>query len=126
MSEEMNNAQAQIWSQIQLENQKINPHQTEENARRINRNLQLGNLDHRQFFHLSIKAQKALQFASSTNPIYRRYGLSVLDAIEHTNVLSGSKGGFVRQSLNTQIQKQELKEESNNGLFSGLFGKNKR
>lgn len=126
MPEEINQAQAQIWSQIQLENQKINPHQTEDNARRINRNLQLGNLDHRQFFHLSIKANKALQFANSTNPIYRKYGLSVLDSIEHTNVLSGSKGGFVRQSLNTQIQKQELKDNSKRGLFDGLFGKDKR
>jgi len=124
-----NNTQEQqqaIWSQLQLENQKINPATSEINNAYLNRNLQLGNLDRETFRQLSLKADRALLFSSSrTNPIYVHNGLRSLSKIQFVNVLSGSKNGFVRTSLNTQTQRQELKDETKKG-FAGIFSRDKR
>ena len=124
MTEQATNEQIQIWSQIQLENQKINPANQKQNELYLNRNLQLGNLDKPTFKDLQIKSDKALVFADTNNQLYKRYAQRTLNKNEYTNVLSGSKYGFVRTSLNTTIQRQELKDESPRGL-SGLFSRKK-
>ena len=124
MTEQATNEQIQIWSQIQLENQKINPANQKQNELYLNRNLQLGNLDKPTFKDLQIKSDKALVFADTNNQLYKRYAQRTLNKNEYTNVLSGSKYGFVRTSLNTTTQRQELKDESPRGL-SGLFSRKK-
>ena len=124
MTEQATNEQIQIWSQIQLENQKVNPANQKQNELYLNRNLQLGNLDKPTFKDLQIKSDKALVFADTNNQLYKRYAQRTLNKNEYTNVLSGSKYGFVRTSLNTTIQRQELKDESPRGL-SGLFSRKK-
>ena len=93
---EKNQQQVSIWSQLQLENQKINPATNQGNDAFLNRNLQLGNLDRETFRQLSLKADRALLFSSSrTNAIYVHNGLRSLSNIQFVNVLSGSKNGCI-------------------------------
>lgn len=115
--------QAAIWSQLQLENQKINPATTALNSTYLNRNLQLGNLDRETFQKLRLKSERAILFMTTNNALYRNNGQRAMLNIEHVNVLSGSKQGFVRTSLNTQTQRQELKDESKKGFSLGIFGR---
>jgi|SRR6056297_754338 len=118
--------QITIWSQIQLENQKINPANKKNNESYINRNLQLGNLDKATFQVLQLRADKALLFADTQSEIYKRYAQRTLSRNEYTNILSGSKYGFVRTSINTTTQRQELKDESPTGLRGLFAGKNRK
>jgi len=117
--------QAAIWSQLQLENQKINPANKQNNDDYLNRNLQLGNLDRGTFEELRLKSDRALIFLNTSNPLYLNNGYRTLKKNEYVNVLSGSKAGFVRTSLNTQTQRQEMKDETKRGFSFGLFGKKK-
>ena len=113
---------AQIYSQLQIQQKLVEPDTKVLGL--LDRNLQLGFIDDREFRFYGGMLNRAIIIGQNPSPLYKNEFMTTLHFLESNLVLSGSKHGHVRDSLNThtQIQKQDYREQKN-GFFSGVFKK---
>lgn len=109
---------------IQLKEKSVEPETRETNF--LTRNLQLGNIEKREFFFHSHRTDKALELKSIPKEyggwLTEEIGKRNIRKIETQMVLSGSVDGFVRRMNQTTISDQTITDKSKKPFFSSLFG----
>ena len=118
--------QSDAWSQVQLVEKTIEP-DNKISPEQANRNMQLGNIDPREYpfvVHRHERAMDLLNFPQDRNGwMYNKYGVDLLRKNDAALLLSGSKDGFVRQLMRTSTQVQRMKDETDRGMFGSIMGK---
>lgn len=122
MNESENQNNMNIYSQLQIQQKLVEPDNKVLGI--LDRNLQLGYINEREFHFYSGMLNRAIILGQNKSPLFQNEFVTTVHFLEGNLVLSGSKDGKVRDSLNThtQIQKQDYREQKN-GFFSGVFKK---
>jgi hypothetical protein len=110
-----------VYSHLQIQQKQIDP--SNKILEEINRNLQLGNIDGREYEHKKIILDTLLIMKNHPSPLMRKEALFFLQKINTDLVLSGSKDGFVRKEINTHTNINKVTQETKGGALSGIFKK---
>jgi len=110
-----------VYSHLQIQQKQIDP--SNKIFQDINRNLQLGNIDKKEYMELKIMVERLLIMNKYSSPLMQREAREIMEVLNTRLVLSGSVRGFVRQMINTHTNVNKVTLETKGGVLSGVFKK---
>jgi hypothetical protein len=121
MEESLTNEQP-VFEQVQILERNIEP--SKQNEPLLNRNIQLGKIDKKEFAIIGQRLSKAMELRFFPEAhgcgIPNKHGLEEFKKLEAIMTLSGSKDGFVRTINQTSINKTDIKQNQG-GILGKLF-----
>jgi predicted phosphohydrolase len=120
MNEYINNEESErVYSHLQIQQKQIDPNN--QIFKEINRNLQLGQIDKKEYKELKIAAEKLLILNKYPSILMQKEAREIMEMLNTRLVLSGSVEGFVRKQINTQTNIQKVTQENKGGVLRGIF-----